>query len=78
MGRELIMAQQKLFGEQISKDLALLGKDLAKFSAHLKTHESVCQERWQSVTGRLKRIELVLMSSAGAIILLLSGIIWKG
>ncbi len=61
----------KGYGEQIAKDLA-------KLSAHLKTHEAVCQERWQSVTSRLKRIELVLMSSAGAIILLLSGIIWKG
>ena len=65
------MAQQKLFGEQISKDLAEL-------SAHLKTHEAVCAERYSMVAARLKRLEIVLMSSAGAIILLLAGITWKG
>ncbi len=66
-----MMAQQKLFGEQIAKDLAAL-------SAHLNTHEAVCAERYNMVAARLKRLELVLMSSAGAIILLLSGVIWKG
>ena len=65
------MAQQKLFGEKIATDLS-------KLQATFQTHEAVCKERWDSVTNRLKRIELVLMSSAGAIILLLSGIIWKG
>ena len=65
------MAQQKLFGEKIATDLS-------KLQATFQTHEAVCKKRWDSVTNRHKRIELVLMSSAGAIILLLSGIIWKG
>ncbi len=68
MGRELIMAQQKLFGEQIAKDLAEL-------SAHLKTHEAVCAERYSMVAARLKRLEVIIMSSAGAIILLLIGLV---
>ena len=65
------MAQKKLFGEQISKDLAEL-------SAHLKTHEAVCAERYSMVVARLKRLEIIIMSSSGAIILLLVGIAWKG
>ena len=68
MGRELIIAQQKLFGEQIAKDLAEL-------SAHLKTHEAVCAERYSMVAARLKRLEVIIMSSAGAIILLLIGLV---
>ena len=56
MGRELIMAQQKLFGEQIAKDLAEL-------SAHLKTHEAVCAERYSMVAARLKRLEVLINKS---------------
>jgi len=65
------MATQKLFGEQIAKDLSDL-------SAHLKTHEAVCAERYGMVADRLKRLEVVIMSSAGAIILLLIGLVFKG
>ena len=65
------MATQKLFGEQIAKDLADL-------SAHLKTHEAVCAERYSMVVARFKRLEIIIMSSSGAIILLLVGIAWKG
>ena len=65
------MATQKLFGEQIAKDLSDL-------SAHLKTHEAVCAERYGMVADRLKRLEVFIMSSAGAIILLLIGLVFKG
>jgi Zn-dependent membrane protease YugP len=65
------MATQKLFGEQIAKDLADL-------SAHLKTHEAVCAERYSMVAARLKRLEVVIMSSAGAIMLLLIGLVFRG
>ena len=71
MGDVKIMATQKLFGEQIAKDLAEL-------TAHLNTHEAVCSERYGMVVARLKRLELVIMSSAGAIILLLIGLVFKG
>jgi|TARA_R110000824_G_scaffold288734_1_gene477185 hypothetical protein len=65
------MKQSKLFGEQIAKDLAEL-------TAHLKTHESICEQRYTMICARLKRLEHVLMTSAGAIILLLIGIVIKG
>jgi 4-diphosphocytidyl-2C-methyl-D-erythritol kinase len=61
----------KLYIEQISKDLAEL-------TAHLNTHEAVCAERYKMVADRLKRLEVVIMSSAGAIILLLIGLVFKG
>lgn len=65
------MKQSKLFGEQIAKDLAEL-------TAHLNTHEAVCAERYGAVAYRLKRLEVTIMSSAGAIILLLIGLVFRG
>jgi len=38
------------------------------------THEAVCSERWRETILRIKRIEAILIGSAGAIILLLINI----
>ena len=54
-----------------------LSVDLATLSKNLEVHERVCQERWTMVCSRLKRLELVIMSSAGAVILLLIGVVIK-
>jgi hypothetical protein len=37
----------------------------------LSTHEAVCAERYTGINARLKRLEQILIGSAGAIILLL-------
>ena len=42
------------------------------------THEAVCAERWKETILRIKRIEAILIGSAGAIILLLLGIVTRG
>ena len=44
-----------------------------KFSVH----EAVCAERWTETIIRIKRLEAILISAAGAIILLLVGVIFK-
>ena len=41
------------------------------------THEAVCAERWTETITRIKRIEAILIGSAGAIILLLLNIVVK-
>ncbi len=41
------------------------------------THEAVCAERWTETIARIKRIEAILIGSAGAIILLLLNIVVK-
>lgn len=43
----------------------------------LTTHESVCEERWTETILRIKRIEAILIGSAGAIILMLSHLVTK-
>ena len=43
--------------------------------ARLSTHEAVCAERWKETILRIKRIEHILIGSAGAIILMLLGLV---
>lgn len=43
--------------------------------ARLNTHEEVCALRYDSICARLKRLESLGMRIAGAIILLLIGIL---
>ena len=46
--------------------------------SQIDTHEAVCAERWKETILRIKRIEHVLIGTAGTIILLLIGIIVGG
>ena len=43
----------------------------------LTTHEEVCALRYEAINARLKRLEGILMASAGAIIILLLSIVLK-
>ena len=45
--------------------------------SRLSAHEEVCAFRYESINARLKRLEGILMASAGAIILLLLSIVLK-
>ena len=45
--------------------------------AKLNTHEAVCAERWKETIERIKRLELVMITSAGAVIILMAGMLWK-
>ncbi len=42
-----------------------------ELEAKLSTHEEVCAIRYQGINARLKRLEQILIGSAGAIIILL-------
>lgn len=46
--------------------------------SQLDTHEAVCAERWRETITRIKRIEAVMMGSAGTTIVLLLTMILKG
>lgn len=45
--------------------------------AKLNTHEEVCALRYAGINARLKRLENILIGSAGAIILLLISLVMK-
>lgn len=43
----------------------------------LNTHEAVCAERYDGINARLKRLETIMIASAGSIILLLISLVLK-
>lgn len=43
----------------------------------LSTHEEVCAFRYETINARLKRLEGILIATAGAILLLLLSIVLK-
>jgi hypothetical protein len=45
--------------------------------AKLNTHEAVCELRYDSICARLKRIETILITSAGFIVASLAAIALK-
>ena len=46
--------------------------------AHIDRHEAVCTERWTETITRIKRIEALMIGTAGTTIVLLLGIIANG
>ena len=50
---------------------------ITEVEANLMTHEAVCAERYAGINARLKRLEQILIGSAGAIILLLLSLVVK-
>jgi hypothetical protein len=41
----------------------------------IDTHEAICAERWQETINRIKRLEMVIVGTAGTIIILLLNIV---
>jgi len=46
-------------------------------NSRLSTHEEVCAFRYEAINARLKRLEGILIATAGAILLLLLSIVLK-
>ena len=46
--------------------------------SQIDTHEAVCAERWKETILRIKRIEHIMIGSAGTMIVLLLGVILRG
>ena len=44
----------------------------------IDTHEAVCAERWKETILRIKRIEHIMIGSAGTMIILLLSVIMRG
>ena len=45
--------------------------------AKIDTHEAVCAERWKETILRIKRIEHILIGTAGTMLLFMASIILK-
>jgi hypothetical protein len=50
---------------------------VSEIESKLSVHEAVCAERYLGINARLKRLEQIMIGSAGFIIILLLGIAVK-
>lgn len=48
-----------------------------KTDARLSTHEEICALRYEQINARLKRIEGIMMKTAGVMILSMAGTIFS-
>ena len=48
-----------------------------KTEARLQTHEEICAIRYEQINARLKRIEGIMMRTAGVMILSMAGTIFS-
>lgn len=48
-----------------------------KTDARLSTHEEVCAIRYEQINARLKRIETILMKTAGLMLVAMAGTIFS-
>jgi hypothetical protein len=44
--------------------------------ARLNSHEAVCALRYEQINARLKRLEGILMKTAGIMLISMAGVIW--
>lgn len=48
---------------------------MTETEARLNSHEAVCAERYEQINARLKRLETVLIKTAGALIVGMAGLL---
>ena len=51
--------------------------NLQEIDKQFSIHEQVCAERWKETILRIKRLEMVFLTSCGAVVLLLINIVTK-
>jgi len=43
----------------------------------IDNHEEICAIRWTEILGRVKRLELIILGTAGTIIVMLANVLLK-
>jgi hypothetical protein len=49
---------------------------ISEAEARLNSHEAVCALRYEQINGRLKRLEGILMKTAGIMLMSMAGVIY--
>lgn len=50
--------------------------NISEAEARLNSHEAVCALRYEQINARLKRLEGILIKTAGIMLVAMSGVIW--
>ena len=53
------------------------GSMINETEARLNSHEAICAFRYDQINARLKRLESILIASAGVLICSMGGILWS-
>ena len=51
--------------------------NITETEARLDSHEAVCAFRYEQINARLKRLENILIKSAGIMLVAMAGVIWS-
>lgn len=51
--------------------------NISETEAKLSTHEEVCALRYEQINARLKRLEGILLKTAGVMLFSMAGVIWS-
>lgn len=51
--------------------------NISETEARLNSHEAVCALRYEQINARLKRLEAILIKTAGLMIISMSGVIFS-
>ena len=49
--------------------------NIVEVKAKLDTHEAICSERWKETILRIKRIEHIMIGTAGTMIVMMVGLL---
>ena len=50
--------------------------NISEAEARLNSHEAVCALRYEQINARLKRLEGILLKTAGIMLVAMAGVIW--
>lgn len=50
--------------------------NINELDTRMTSHEAVCAERYAQINSRLKRLEGILMKTAGIMLVSMAGVIW--
>jgi hypothetical protein len=50
---------------------------ISETEARLNSHEAVCALRYEQINARLKRLEGILMKTAGILLCSMGGVLWS-
>lgn len=50
--------------------------NISETDARLNSHEAVCALRYEQINARLKRLEGILLKTAGIMLVSMAGVIW--
>jgi hypothetical protein len=51
--------------------------NISETEARLNSHEEVCAIRYEAINARLKRLEGIMLKTAGVMLVGMGGIIWS-